>query len=376
MNATVYRRVPGAITIAEESTAWPGVTRPTHLGGLGFGFKWNMGWMHDTLDYVSKEPIYRQYHHHQMTFSLMYAFTENFILPFSHDEVVYGKKSLLSKMPGDHWQQAAGLRTLLAFMWAHPGKQLLFMGSEFGQGAEWADSRSLDWWLLDDPLHSGLQRLTGDLNRVYRASPALYTQDTSPAGFSWIDANDASSNTFSFLRWGDDGSVLACVVNFSGGPHEGYPAGAAAHRPLAGGPQHRLRVLRRVRGGQPRVGLGRAGAVARPARVGDAAGAADRRAVAALHRRAVLRSLTPVTPAGWHGVGRRRPRAAGQDVARGGAATRGGVHVQVEAAGSGDRGGRRAGDRVRAGDPGPGDVLVRSDGGERRQGPDPQHRQR
>ena len=225
MNATVYRRVPGAVTIAEESTAWPGVTRPTHLGGLGFGFKWNMGWMHDTLEYVSKDPVYRQFHHHQMTFSLVYAFSENFILPFSHDEVVYGKKSLLAKMPGDHWQQAAGLRALLAFQWAHPGKQLLFMGSEFGQGNEWADSRSLDWWLLEDPLHRGLQKLTGDLNRVYRSAPALWSMDTSPGGFSWIDANDAGNNTFSFLRWGDEGSVLACVVNFANSPHEGYRLG-------------------------------------------------------------------------------------------------------------------------------------------------------
>jgi 1,4-alpha-glucan branching enzyme len=225
MNATVYRRVPGAITVAEESTAWPGVTRPTHLGGLGFGLKWNMGWMHDTLEYVSKEPIYRQYHHHQMTFSMMYAFSENFILPLSHDEVVHGKKSLLGKMPGDHWQQVANLRALLAYMWAHPGKQLLFMGSEFGQGAEWSEARSLDWWLLDDPLHSGLQRLVGDLNAVYRSSPALWTQDASPAGFSWIDANDAGNNTFSFLRWGDDGSVLACVVNFAGQPQDGYRLG-------------------------------------------------------------------------------------------------------------------------------------------------------
>ena len=225
MNATVYKRVPGAITVAEESTSWPGVTKPTDASGLGFGFKWNMGWMHDTLDYVSRDPVYRQYHHHQMTFSLMYAFSENYILPLSHDEVVHGKGSLLGKMPGDHWQQAATLRALLAYMWAHPGKQMLFMGGEFGQGAEWADARSLDWWLLEDPLHSGLQRLTGDLNRVYRATPALYTQDTSPSGFSWIDANDAANNTFSFLRWGSDDSVLACLVNFAGGPHEGYRLG-------------------------------------------------------------------------------------------------------------------------------------------------------
>ncbi len=154
-NATVYREFPGAMMIAEESTAWPGVTRPTHLGGLGFGFKWNMGWMHDTLQYVSKEPVHRQFHHHQMTFSMVYAYSENYVLPISHDEVVHGKGSLLSKMPGDRWQQLANLRALLAYMWAHPGKQLLFMGSEFGQESEWSESRSLDWWLLDNPDHSG-----------------------------------------------------------------------------------------------------------------------------------------------------------------------------------------------------------------------------
>jgi 1,4-alpha-glucan branching enzyme len=225
MNATVYRRVPGAVTIAEESTAWPGVTRPTHLGGLGFGFKWNMGWMHDTLEYVAKEPVHRAYHHHQMTFSMVYAYSENYVLPISHDEVVHGKASLLSKIPGDRWQQFATLRALLAYMWAHPGKQLLFMGSEFGQPSEWSESRSLDWWLLDDPGHRGLQRLVGDLNRVYRDSPAMWSQDTDPQGFAWIDANDSANNVFSFLRWGSDGSVLACVVNFAGVPHEGYRLG-------------------------------------------------------------------------------------------------------------------------------------------------------
>ena len=149
VNATVYKRVPGVVTVAEESTAWPGVTRPTHLGGLGFGFKWNMGWMHDTLGYISREPIHRQYHHHEMTFSMVYAYSENYILPISHDEVVHGKGSLLGKIPGDRWQELATLRTLYAYMWAHPGKQLLFMGQEFAQGAEWSESRSLDWWLLD-----------------------------------------------------------------------------------------------------------------------------------------------------------------------------------------------------------------------------------
>jgi 1,4-alpha-glucan branching enzyme len=224
-NATAYRRVPGIVTIAEESTAWPGVTRPTHLGGLGFGFKWNMGWMHDSLGYISREPVYRQYHHHQMTFSMMYAYSENYVLPISHDEVVHGKGSLLGKMPGDHWQQLANLRAYLAFMWAHPGKQLLFMGSEFGQQSEWAESRSLDWWLTDNPDHNGVQTLVHDLNRVYAESPALWSLDADPAGFQWIDANDAGNNVFSFLRHGRDGSVLACVANFAAVPHENYRIG-------------------------------------------------------------------------------------------------------------------------------------------------------
>ena len=225
VNATAYRRVPGIVTIAEESTAWPGVTRPTHLGGLGFGFKWNMGWMHDSLDYMANEPIYRQYHHHQMTFSLVYAYSENYVLPISHDEVVHGKGSLLRKMPGDRWQQLANLRAYLAFMWAHPGKQLIFMGSEFGQESEWAESRSLDWWLTDNPDHHGVQTLVHDLNRVYTENRSLWSRDSDPGGFGWIDANDASNNVFSFLRHGDDGSVLACIANFSAIPHEGYRIG-------------------------------------------------------------------------------------------------------------------------------------------------------
>jgi 1,4-alpha-glucan branching enzyme len=225
MNATAYKRVPGVITIAEESTAWPSVSRPTYLGGLGFGFKWNMGWMHDTLEYMSKPPVYRQWHHHQMTFSLVYAFTENFVLPLSHDEVVHGKGSLLGKMPGDRWQQLANLRSLFAFMWAHPGKQLLFMGSEFGQESEWSEARSLDWWLLDLPDHHGVWRLVRDLNAAYTSHPALYTQDVVGDGFHWIDANDAEGNVLSFLRWGDDGSCVAVVCNFAGVPHEGYRLG-------------------------------------------------------------------------------------------------------------------------------------------------------
>jgi 1,4-alpha-glucan branching enzyme len=225
MNATVYKRVPGAMTIAEESTSWPGVTRATHLGGLGFGFKWDMGWMHDTLSYISRAPIHRQYHHNDLTFSMMYAYTENFVLPISHDEVVHGKGSLLNKIPGDRWQQMATLRTLYAYMWAHPGKQLLFMGQEFGQGHEWAESRSLDWWLLDGPDHRGVSRLVSDLNRVYRETNALWSQDSDPAGFHWIDANDAAGNVYSFVRFGTDGSMLACVANFSAVPHEGYRIG-------------------------------------------------------------------------------------------------------------------------------------------------------
>jgi 1,4-alpha-glucan branching enzyme len=225
MNALCYREAPGIVTIAEESTAWPGVSRPVYLGGLGFGFKWNMGWMHDTLAYLRREPVFRQYHHHQMTFSLMYAYSENFVLPLSHDEVVHGKGSLLGKMPGDEWQRFANLRALFGFMWAHPGKQLLFMGGEFGQGSEWSEQRGLDWWVLDFDFHQGVQRLVRDLNRLYGETPALYTQDYTPDGFRWIDADDAPGNVFSFLRYGTDGSIIACVANFSGGPHEDYHLG-------------------------------------------------------------------------------------------------------------------------------------------------------
>nr|WP_230205158.1 1,4-alpha-glucan branching protein GlgB [Parafrankia elaeagni] len=226
VNATVYRVVPGAMMIAEESTAWPGVTRPTHLGGLGFGFKWNMGWMHDTLDYTSRAPVFRTYHHHQMTFSMMYAYSENFILPFSHDEVVHGKGSLLRRMPGDRRAQLANLRCLYGYMWAHPGKQLLFMGCEFGQDNEWNEGTTLDWHLLDDPGHAGIARLVQDLNHTYQANPTLWERDTDPSGFSWIDANDAESNVFAFARWSGHGNqVLACVTNFAGVGHVDYRLG-------------------------------------------------------------------------------------------------------------------------------------------------------
>ncbi len=225
MNATVYKRVPGAFTVAEESTAWPGVTRPTHLGGLGFGFKWNMGWMHDSLSYMSHDPVHRTYHHNEMTFSMMYAWSENFVLPLSHDEMVHGKGSLFGKMPGDRWQKLANVRAYLAFMWAHPGKQLLFMGAELGQESEWSESGSLDWWLLDYADHAGMQHLVRDLNRAYAAEPALWELDGSPEGFAWIDANDSAGNVFSFVRRGTDGSSLACVSNFSNMAQSPYRVG-------------------------------------------------------------------------------------------------------------------------------------------------------
>ncbi len=260
VNATVYRRCPGVVTIAEESTSWPGVTRPTHLGGLGFGMKWNMGWMHDSLAYMAQQPVHRQYHHHQMTFSMMYAYSESFVLPLSHDEVVHGKGSLLRKMPGDRWQQLANLRAYLAFMWAHPGKQLLFMGMELGQESEWAEGRELDWWLLDHAEHRGVQHLVADLNRVYRDSPALWRLDTDPAGFEWIDANDAMNNVFSFVRRDGAGAVLACVANFAGVPHEGYQLGL----PFAGEWEESINTDARPYAGSGAGNLGTVEATAEP----------------------------------------------------------------------------------------------------------------
>ncbi|MCG5434463.1 1,4-alpha-glucan branching protein GlgB [Mycobacterium sp. MYCO198283] len=226
MNATVHKAAPGIVTIAEESTSWPGVTRPTNLGGLGFSMKWNMGWMHDTLDYLGRDPIHRSFHHGEITFSMLYAFSENYVLPISHDEVVHGKGTLWGRMPGDDHRKAAGLRSLLAYQWAHPGKQLLFMGQEFGQRAEWSEERGLDWYQLDEQSFStGVLRLTRDLNALYRSRPALWSQDTVPDGYSWIDANDSANNVLSFLRYGSDGSVLACVFNFSGAEHPQYRLG-------------------------------------------------------------------------------------------------------------------------------------------------------
>jgi 1,4-alpha-glucan branching enzyme len=225
LNETVYRRHPGVLMIAEESTAWPGVTAPTDAGGLGFGFKWNMGWMHDTLSYLGREPVHRQYHHHQMTFAAMYAWSEHFILPVSHDEVVHGKGSLAAKPPGDGWRRRATVRALLAFMWAHPGKPLLFMGSELADDREWNEQRGVDWALQAAPAHAGVARLVADLNAGYRARPALWALDHTPAGFSWIDADDAGHNTYSFERIAPDGSVVVCVANFAAIPHEEYRLG-------------------------------------------------------------------------------------------------------------------------------------------------------
>ncbi|MFN2489572.1 MAG: 1,4-alpha-glucan branching protein GlgB [Actinomycetota bacterium] len=221
LNSVVHGDHPGVLMMAEESTAWPGVSRPVHLGGLGFGFKWNMGWMHDTLLYYSKEPVYRRYHHNQLTFSLVYAFSENYVLPLSHDEVVHGKGSLINKMPGDTWQRLANVRALFGYMWAHPGKQLLFMGGELAQEREWTHDASLDWHLLDDDGHRGIQKLVADLNKTYKGIEALWSQDSAPEGFKWIDANDADSNVVSFYRTGyyrtgsKSGHHLVCVCNLS-----------------------------------------------------------------------------------------------------------------------------------------------------------------
>jgi len=226
LNEVIHAAVPGVISVAEESTAWPGVSRPTFAGGLGFGFKWNMGWMHDTLGYFAHEPVYRRFHHGELTFSMIYAYTENFILPLSHDEVVHGKGSLLAKMPGDRWQRFANLRALYAYMWAHPGKQLLFMGQEFAQEAEWTHEHSLDWHLLEQADHAGVLALVRALNHAYRAAPALWQRDFDPAGFGWLEAGDAASNVLAFARHGEDGArPLVCVCNLSPIVRERYRIG-------------------------------------------------------------------------------------------------------------------------------------------------------
>jgi 1,4-alpha-glucan branching enzyme len=226
MNTLTHQEAPGSMTIAEESTAWPSVSRPTYLGGLGFTYKWNMGWMNDILEYVKKDPIYRRYDHWHLTFSLIYAFSENFILPFSHDEVVHGKGSMFGKIPGDDWQKAATLRALYAFMYAHPGKKLMFMGGEFGQGREWNYDHSLDWHLLDAPLHAGLRSFVRDLNRVYTSEAALHEVDFDGSGFSWIDCNDSENSVVSLIRRGKKASDhVVALFNFTPVPREGYCIG-------------------------------------------------------------------------------------------------------------------------------------------------------
>jgi 1,4-alpha-glucan branching enzyme len=223
---TLRADYPGTVAIAEESTAWQGVSRPASTGGLGFSFKWNMGWMHDTLEYFRNDPVFRRYHHGELTFGLWYAWSERFVLPLSHDEVVHGKGSLLNKMPGDHWQRFANLRSLLAWMWAHPGKQLLFMGGEFGQEREWSHEHSLDWHLLDLPEHAGVQRLVGDLNARYRETPAMWELDDRPEGFFWIDGGNADQNVASFGRRDGNGHCgMACFANFSPMVHYGFRVG-------------------------------------------------------------------------------------------------------------------------------------------------------
>jgi 1,4-alpha-glucan branching enzyme len=226
LNTVAHGREPGVLMVAEESTAWPGVSRPVEHGGLGFGLKWNMGWMHDTLSYFAHEPVHRRFHHDQLTFSLIYAFTENFVLPLSHDEVVHGKGSLLTKMPGDPWQQRANLRSLYGYMWAHPGKKLLFMGGELGQEQEWRSDGSIDWHLLERPEHAGIQELVRDLNRHYRNEPALWEVDFAPEGFRWLEANDAEANVVAFARFAAGGArVVVCVCNFSPVPRLAYRVG-------------------------------------------------------------------------------------------------------------------------------------------------------
>ena len=220
--STAYKTHPGIMMIAEESTAWSGVTADTTGGGLGFGFKWNMGWMHDTLQYLSHEPIHRVYHHNEITFSILYAWSENFMLPLSHDEVVHGKGQLVNKFPGDRWQKLATLRALYGFMWAHPGKKLLFMGSEFAQNEEWNESAGLQWHLTEYAEHQGVQNSVAELNAIYKSTPALWEKDTNPEGFTWLVGNDGAANVIAFARWDEYASALVSVTNFSPVPHDNY----------------------------------------------------------------------------------------------------------------------------------------------------------
>jgi 1,4-alpha-glucan branching enzyme len=245
LNIAIGREHPDTRSIAEESTSWPSVSRPVYAGGLGFSMKWNMGWMHDTLDFMAHEPIHRRYHHNELTFSLWYAFSENFVLPLSHDEVVHGKRSILSRMPGDRWQMFANARLLYGWMWTHPGKKLLFMGGELGQWQEWNHDRQLDWELTRHEDHAGLQRWVADLNRAYREHPALHLKDFSPEGFEWIDGNDSENSVLTFLRWGDGDRPVLVACNFTPVPRRGYRVGV----PLAGGWREVLNSDARIYGG-------------------------------------------------------------------------------------------------------------------------------
>jgi 1,4-alpha-glucan branching enzyme len=261
-NEAAYRDHPASQTIAEESTSWPMVSRPIYRGGLGFGLKWNMGWMHDTLAYFQQDPIYRKFHHDKLTFSVWYAFSENFLLPLSHDEVVYGKGSLFGKMPGDDWRKLANLRLLFGYMWAHPGKKLLFMGGEFGQRGEWQHEGSLEWDLLDSPGHAGVQRWVRDLNTFYRGEPALHQQDFSPEGFEWIDCNDTQSSVICFLRKArDPRDVVLVVCNFTPVVRENYRVGV----PFAGAWRECLNSDAPLYGGSGQGNFGGAEAVPLPA---------------------------------------------------------------------------------------------------------------
>ncbi|MBK3465665.1 MULTISPECIES: 1,4-alpha-glucan branching protein GlgB [Pseudomonas] len=230
LNDVVELEAPGALVIAEESTAWPGVSQSTQQGGLGFAYKWNMGWMHDSLHYIQQDPVYRAHHHNELSFGLVYAWSERFILPISHDEVVHGKHSLIDKMPGDRWQKFANLRAYLSFMWTHPGKKLLFMGCEFGQWREWNHDQQLDWYLLQYSEHKGVQKLIGDLNRLYREVPALHDQDDAPQGFQWLIGDDAINSVYAWLRWSKDGEPVLVVANFTPVPRQAYRVGV----PFAG----------------------------------------------------------------------------------------------------------------------------------------------
>jgi 1,4-alpha-glucan branching enzyme len=256
MNELAYGSHPGVMTIAEESTAWEGVSRPTSQGGLGFGYKWNMGWMHDTLDYMGEDPVHRKWHHDKMTFGLLYAYSENFVLPLSHDEVVHGKGTILGRMPGDEWQKFANVRAYYGFMWGHPGKKLLFMGQEFAQGAEWNHDRSLDWHQLEIHWHEGVRRLVRDLNRLYRDLSALHQRDCDRSGFEWVEANDAENSVFSWLRLGAEKAPPVLVVcNMTPVPRNGHRLGL----PAGGSWRECLNTDAQVYGGS---GMGNMGAVA------------------------------------------------------------------------------------------------------------------